>query len=106
MVSGLVVVVLRVFFLHAPNIFVWLRDAPKHILCTLHISHVFKVFLDPLYLAFHLIKLYICLIVSSCFYAQNKPTFYKNLLNNVVNNPINPKAAPPPQKKKKKTLTG
>ena len=39
-VSGLVVVIVLRFFLHASNLFMGLKEAPKHILCSLQTSYI------------------------------------------------------------------
>ena len=39
-ISMLAVVIVLKFFLHAPHLFVWLKETPKHILCSLQTPYV------------------------------------------------------------------
>ena len=93
------------FFLHAPNLFVWLQEASKHI-CVhskLHISLPFKVICPC---RSHLIFVKIYLTGSLCFYG-----FHVKISQNVhqigfipysTTLSIKKKTAPPPKKKNNK----
>ena len=75
-------------FFHAPNLFVCLREAPKHILfslLTLCITSFSSYFTQ--YLTSHLIFVKSCPTISWCFYGQNRSNILQNWFHAVLNNP-------------------
>ena len=79
-VSGLVVIVLRLFLFHAPKLFVCLQEAPKHILfslltpCTTYFPSYLTLKISDL-TSPDVIFVKSFLTVSSCFYGQNRSKF-------------------------------
>ena len=75
------------FFLHAPNLLVWLYAAPKQILCSL-LNSIFHIFSD-------LFTIKINLLPINKFWRPSFALFWtkmlQNLFHSVPNNPNNPK---------------
>ena len=89
-VSGLVVVVLRVFFFMLQTYLCGLRK-PQNIFCVHSKLHTLSKLFESVDLTFHLIFVKIYLTVSLCFYGfhgQYKPKFLQNMFHTILNNSI------------------
>ena len=78
----------------------WLKEAPKDILCSLQTPYIkpSKLF-DPVDLTSYYIFFKQILTSSLCFY-DFQPNYFQNLFHTILNNTINKQTAPQTEKEK------